>query len=180
MFSLLAALVIGVSSAASSSLARTNTKFVSKLYRYSIVLDGRPKNWQASFAQVAWSTGEIDPGLPAFDTFTELQTQRAYVIGARRLPAGSTLTKWTSFVISMRPPHCLAAPPSRSRRTMLSGAQARLFTFSCTDGYRVNAITALHAHHGYFMFVASPTSLSLTSDRRAFLAGQASFRFVSK
>ena len=153
--------------------------FVSKLYRYSIVLDGRPNDWQASFAQVAWSTGRIDPGLPAFDTFTERQSQRTYVIGARRLPNGSTLENWTSFVISKRPLHCLAVPPSRSRESTLSGAQARLFTFSCTDGYSVKAITTLHAHSGYFVFVASPTSLSLASDRRAFVAAHRSFRFAS-
>jgi hypothetical protein len=44
----------------------------------------------------------------------------------------------------------------------------------------VTAITALHAQHGYFMFVASPTSLSRASDRRAFVAARQSFRFGSR
>lgn len=151
---------------------------VSKLYRYSLVLPGSASQWQAIPAQVAWSAGVIDPNLPAFDTFTERQTQRAYVIGARRLPAGSTLEKWTSFVISERPPACHAAPAGRPRRSTLSRAPAHLFTFSCTDGYIVIGITALHAHRGYFMFVASPTSLPRASDRPAFDAARRSFRFL--
>jgi hypothetical protein len=57
--------------------------------------------------------------------------------------------------------------------------RARVFAFSCTDGYRVDAVTALHAGHGYFVFVASPTELSLASDRRAFTSAQRSFRFLS-
>ena len=180
VFSCLAALTFGASAASSVSSAGAKTKFVSKLYAYSIVLGGGAKQWQASFAIVAWSVGVIDPGLPAFDTLTEIQTQRAYVIGARRLPAGSTLTRWTSVVASNRPPHCLAAPTSRSRTSTLSGAAARVFTFSCTDGFRVQAITALHAQHGYFMFVASPTGLSVASDQSAFVAARRSFRFARK
>jgi hypothetical protein len=160
--------------------AGANAKFASRLYGYSLVLDGSRNAWQVSFALVAWTTGRIDPGLPAFDTFTEVQTQRAYVVGARPLSAGITLGKWTSFVASMRPSHCLAAPVGRAGNSTLSGVPARRFMFSCTDGFRVTAITALHARHGYFMFVASPTSLSGVSDQRAVVAAQQSFRFVSK
>jgi hypothetical protein len=161
-----------------AATAAPEATFGSKLYRYSLVLPGGARQWQAIRAQVAWSAGVIDPGLPAFDTFTELPTQRAYVIGARRLPAGSTLEKWTSFVISERPPACRAAPAGRPRRSTLSRAPAHLFTFSCTDGYIVIGITALHAHRGYFMFVASPTSLPRASDRPAFDAARRSFRFL--
>jgi hypothetical protein len=53
-------------------------------------------------------------------------------------------------------------------------------TLSCTDGYFVIGITALHAQRGYFMFVASPTSISRASDRRAFDAARRSFRFLGK
>ena len=120
-----------------AATAASEATFVSKLYRYSLVLPGSASRWQAIRAQVGWSAGVIDPGLPAFDTFIELQTQRAYVIGARRLPAGATLEKWTSFVISERPPACHAAPAGRPRRSTLSRAPAHLFTFSCTDAIAV-------------------------------------------
>lgn len=162
-----------------AATAAPDAKFVSKLYGYSLVLPGSSSGWSATFAQVRWSTGRIDPGLPAFDTFTNLKTQRAYVIGARRAPTGSTLKKWTAFVISMRPAACLAPRAPLSNST-LSGARARVLRLSCTDGYIVIGITALHAHRGYFMFVASPANLPRASYRRAFDAARRAFRFLGR
>ena len=62
----------------------------------------------------------------------------------------------------------------------LSGTPARLLTWSCTDGYNAIGITALHAHLGYFMIVASKTTSSRASNRTAFSGAQASFRFLPK
>jgi hypothetical protein len=164
----------------SSESASTRTRFVSKLYAYSIALPGTPAQWDVNSAQSAWSSGPIEPGWASFDTYTQTATERAYVIGSRQLLAASkTLTRWTSFVISKRPSHCRGAPVRHIAKSMLSGAAARLFTFSCNDGYRVVAVTALHGGNGYFVFFASPTSFSLTSDRRAFTAARRSFRFLS-
>jgi hypothetical protein len=157
----------------------TKTKFVSKLYGYSIVLNGGSAEWSVSYAEAPWSTGPIEPGFPSFDTYTQTATERAYVIGSRDLqPESSTLKTWTRFVISKRPPHCHTRA-SRPRKSTLAGMRARVFAFSCTDGYRVDAVTALHAGHGYFVFVASPTELSLASDRRAFNSARRSFRFLN-
>jgi hypothetical protein len=77
-----------------------NTKFVSKQYGYSIVLPGNSSRWFSSFARVTWSTATISPDTSAFDTFTDLRTNRLIVIGARRLPTGSTLEKWTAILPS--------------------------------------------------------------------------------
>jgi hypothetical protein len=163
---------------APAAASTPNTKFVSKQYGYSIVLPGNSTQWTSSFAVVKWSTGTISPGAPAFDTFTDLRTHRLYIIGARRLLAGSTLKKWTAIFLSNRGPNCTThASLSNSK---LSGTPARLLTWSCTDGYNAIGITALHAHLGYFMIVASPTSSSLASDRTAFSGARASFRFLSK
>jgi hypothetical protein len=159
--------------------AAPETKFVSTRYGYSIILPGNSNRWQASYAHVTWSSGRLGPGSPGFDTFTDLQTERAYFIASRRPPTGSTLQKCTAFVISSHPPACLA-PHASLAKSMLSGAPARLLTLSCTDGYFVIGITALHAQRGYFMFVASPTSISRASDRRAFDAARRSFRFLGK
>jgi hypothetical protein len=179
VISFLAALTIGVSSTASASSAGAKTRFISKLYGYSLLLPGGSKQWQVVYAQVRWTTGGIDPNLPPFDTFTDIQNQRAYLIGARRPPSGPTLDKWTAFVISSRPPACLA-PRVPLANSTLSGAPARVLVLSCTDGYIVIGITALHAHHGYFMFVASPTSLTRASDRHAFDAARRTFQFLGK
>ena len=155
-----------------------NTKFVSKQYSYSIVLPGNSSRWFSSFARVTWSTGTISPDTPAFDTFTDLRTNRLYIIGARRLPAGTTLEKWTATFLRNRGPNCTTQPSLSNSK--LSGPPARLLTWSCTDGYNAIGITALHAHLGYFMIVASPTTSSRASNRTAFSGAQASFRFLSK
>jgi hypothetical protein len=154
-----------------------NTKFVSKQYRYSIVLPGSSSRWFSSFARVTWSTGPISPDTPAFDTFTDLRTDRLYIIGARQLPAGSTLGMWTAMFLRSRGPNCTTdASLSNSK---LSGTPARLLTWSCTDGYSAMGITALRANLGYFMIVASRTTGSRASDRTAFSGARASFRFLS-
>jgi hypothetical protein len=156
-----------------------NTKFVSKQYGYSIVFPGGSSHWTSSFAFVRWSTGTISPGGPAFDTFRDLRVDRLYIIGARRLLAGSTLAKWTAIFVSNRGSNCATRASSLSSST-LSGAPARVLTWSCTDGYKAIGITALHAHRGYFMIVASRTTSSRASDRTAFNAARDSFRFLSK
>jgi hypothetical protein len=154
------------------------TKFVSKQYGYSIVLPGNSSQWLSTFARVTWSTGTISPDTPAFDTFTDLRTARLYIIGARRLPAGSTLQKWTALFLRNRGPNCTTRHTLSNSK--LSGMPARLLTWSCTDGYNAIGITALHARRGYFMIVASRTTSSRAADRTAFSGAQASFRFLSK
>ena len=154
-----------------------NTKFVSKQYGYSIVLPGNSSRWFSSLARVTWSTGTISPDTAAFDTFTDLRSDRLYIVGARRLPAGSTLDKWTAIFLRNRGPNCTThASLSNSK---LSGTPARLLTWSCTDGYNAIGITALRADLGYFMLVASRTTSSRASNRTAFNGARASFRFPS-
>ena len=153
-----------------------STKFVSQQYGYSIVLPGDSSHWFSSLASVPWSKGTISPDTTAFDTFTDLRTDRLYIIGARRLPAGSTLEKWTAIFLRNRGPNCTTrASLSNSK---LSGTSARLLTWSCKDGYNATGITAIHAHHGYFMIVASRTTSTPASHRTAFSGARASFRFL--
>ena len=154
------------------------TKFVSKQYGYSIVLPGNSSRWFSSFARLTWSTGTISPDTAAFDTFTDLRTDRLYIIGARRLPTGSTLEKWTTIFLRNRGPNCTTH--STRSTSKLSGTPARLLTWACTDGYNAIGITTLHAHLGYFMIVASPTTSSRASNSTAFSSARASFRFLSK
>ena len=170
---IVSALVLVPAAASASS-----TKFVSKQYGYSIVLPGNSSRWFSSLARVTWSTGTISPDTPAFDTYTDLRTDRLYIIGARRLPAGATLQKWTTMFLKNRGPNC-TTPPTLSNSN-LSRTPARLLTWSCTDGYNAIGITALHAHLGYFMIVASRTTSSRAANRTAFNGARASFRFLSK
>ena len=123
-----------------------NTKFVSKQYGYSIVLPGNSSRWFSSFARVTWSTGTISPDTSAFDTFTDLRTDRGCTSsgrdGCRRVHA----EKWTAMFLRNRGPNCTTKPSLSSSK--LSETPARLLTWSCTDGYNAIGITALHAHLG--------------------------------
>lgn len=172
VFCLIAAALVAIPPAA----ARPTATFVSKLYRYSIVLPGATSRWSTSFATQRWLDASI-PGIgdPQLDTFTELKTGRTYLLAAR--PTRSSLEKWTKFVIAARPPVCVE--PTSPKRATLAGEPAEVVTWSCTDGYRVIVITALHAGRGYFMLQASQTtgSTSPTSDLPAFNAVRQSFRF---
>jgi hypothetical protein len=161
-----------------AAAAAPNTKFVSKQYGYSIVLPGDSSRWTSSFARVTWSTGTISADGNAFDSFTDLRSHRMYIIGARRLRAGTTLETWTALFLRNRGPSCTTRPSFSNSK--LSGTPARLLTWSCTDGYSAIGITALHAHLGYFMIVASRTTGSRASDRTAFSGARASFRFLAK
>jgi hypothetical protein len=154
--------------------ARPAATFVSKLYRYSIVLPGATSRWSTSFASQRWLDASI-PGIgdPQLDTFTDGKTFRTYLLAAR--PTGSSLEKWTKFVIAARPSVC--EKPTSPKRATLAGGPAEVVTWSCTDGYTVFVITALHAGRGYFMLLASPTALSRTSDLAAFNGARQSFRF---
>jgi hypothetical protein len=171
----LAAFCVAVSAlAVPPATARPTATFVSKLYGYSIVLPGATSHWTHSFATQRW-LGESIPGIgdPRLDTFTDLKTGRTYLLAAR--PTGSSLEKWTKFVIAARPPICVN--PTSPQRATLAGQPAEMVTWSCADQYRVIVITALHARRGYFMLLASPTTLSRTSDLPAFNAARQSFRF---
>ena len=159
-----------------AAASEPSTRFVSKQYGYSIVLPGSSNGWFSSFARATWSTGPISPDTTAFDTFTDLRNDRLYIVGARRLPAGSTLEKWTAIFLRNRGPNCTTHASLSSSK--LSGAPARLLTWSCTDGYNATGITTLRADLGYFMIVASRTTGSRASHRTAFSGARASFRFL--
>lgn len=152
----------------------TQYPFVSKLYRYSIVLPGATSRWSSIFATQRW-LGDSLPGIgdPELDTFTDVKTGRTYLLAA--LPTASSLEGWAKSVIGARPPIC--RNPTSPKRATLAGEPAEVVTWSCADGYRVIVITALHAGRGYFMLLASPTTLSRTSDLQAFNATRQSFRF---
>jgi hypothetical protein len=175
----LAALTLAAALPAAGKTLAT-TKFVSKRYGYSIAFPGGSGRWFGNFASVNWSSRSLGGrGSPGLDTIYDLRSGRVYLLAAR--PRGCSLQQWTEFVISARPSGC-GAPPQSLPNSTLDGARARVLTWSCTDGSadEVFAITALHAHRGYFMFLASPATLSRSSDLHAFDAARRSFRFLHK
>lgn len=154
--------------------ARSTATFVSKLYRYSIVVPGPASRWSATFATQGW----VDSSLPGIgdaqlDTFDDGKTGRSYLLAARK--TSLKVDKWMKFVIAARPDVC--GKPTRPTRTTLGGAAAEVARWTCSDGYRVIIAGAVHARMGYFLLVASPTNLSWASGLRAFNAARRSFRF---
>jgi hypothetical protein len=173
----LAALGAGSFSAATAGAAPT-TKFVSKQYGYTITLPGRASDWSVSYAFVNWSTDTISESSPAFDTFTNNRNNSSFSIGAYREPAGTTLAKWTAFVIAAVPPPPACMKPKLFASSTLSGAPASVLKWTCSDGTNLIGIAALHSARGYFMWLGSSTSLSQGSDQSAFDAARKTFRFT--
>ena len=154
--------------------ASSGTRFVSKRNGYSIVLPGSTARWFAEYATANWTDTTI-PGFgdPQLDTFQDHQTGRVYLLATR--PATS-LRAWTKFVASAPPPVCSAARTLPA--STLGGSPALVLTWSCSDGYNVFVLTADHAHRGYMLLVASPTSLPRASDRSALDSVRRSFKFL--
>ena len=143
-----------------------NTKFVSKQYGYSIVLPGNSSRWFSSLARVTWSTARSRrirlPSTPSPICGPTGCTSSGRD-GCQRDPRSRSGRR---FSLRNRGPNCTTHPSLSTSK--LSGTPARLLTWSCTDGYNAIGITALHAHLGYFMIVASRSTSSPASDRTAF------------
>jgi hypothetical protein len=172
LFGFLLALVL----VASVDAASASTRFVSKRYGYSIVLPGGSGRWVVDLATANWTSGVITPHFAAIDTFSDRRNGRLYLLAARRPPATVTLAKWTRFVLARFPAGCRADGSFSS--STLAGAPGRVFTASCTDGFKGIAIAALHAHRGYFLIVAAGKASSLASSRQAFSAARRAFRYT--
>jgi hypothetical protein len=159
--------------------AAPTTKFVSKHYGYSIVLPGSSSDWSPHFASRTWSTDVIPEQTDwSLDNFTDVRPGGGvFLIAARRPPPGTTLEKWTDFVLSARQPGC-AAPHSKPVTSTLDRAPALVAAFLCPGESWVIVITALHAGRGYFMLLFTPTNVSHASDQRVFNAARHSFRFL--
>jgi hypothetical protein len=159
--------------------ARSAATFVSHRYKYSVVLPGASNRWSAEFATftLSGSATEGDIHSPLTDVFTELKTERLYILASR--PNQPNLQKWAQFVISIRPkPEC--GPPHSLPHTTLAGEPALAFSWSCgaPAGREGIMVAALHAGRGYFMLVSSLAASSRASEVRAFDAARRSFRFL--
>src|SRR4051794_37200013 len=159
--------------------AQSAARFVSHRYKYSLVLPGASNRWSAEFAtfNLSSSATEGDIHSPLTDVFTELTTERLYILASR--PNQANLPKWAQFVISIRPePEC--GPPHSLPHTTLAGERALAFSWSCgaPAGREGIMVAALHAGRGYFMLVSSLAATSRASEVRVFDAARRSFRFL--
>jgi hypothetical protein len=159
--------------------AAPTTKFVSRHYGYSIVLPGSSSDWSPHFASHTWS-GDVIPSQTdwTLDNFTDFRPGGGvFLIAAQRPRAGTTLEKWTDFVIEARQPGC-EAPHSKPVTSTLDGTPALVTAWLCPGESWAIVISALHAGRGYFMLFFAPTNVSHASDQRVFNAARQSFRFL--
>jgi hypothetical protein len=158
-----------------SASAAPTTTFVSKQYRYSVVLPGSSGLWHQSAAGMSWTQGTLEPGVPQFDTLTDARTARFFIIGERRLPTGSTLKAWTSYFLSAQALDCTRKSPISA--TTLGGRPANSFEFSCSDGVVGMGVDAVHGQGGYFMVFSSWNGSLDAPYRSEFDAVRSSFHF---
>ena len=164
-----------VASPAATRTASTTT-FVSKEHGYSLAVPGSKARWIFVPARVGWTAGSLHPNDPQFDTLTDFPTGRFFIVGARKLPAHSTLAEWTRSFLSS---HALACRrTSRISRSTLAGVAARSYTFTCSDAYGIG-IDAVHGRRGYFMVLSAYGAGRVgPAHRREFEVARRSFRFV--
>jgi hypothetical protein len=148
-------------------------RFDSKTYGFRVTLSA---GWSEHDATVHWD-GKALHGVdsPAFADFTEASTGRALVVGAAPVPAGTRLPAWQAAMVRAAPAVC--SNSSAVTRTTLGGEAALAWPASCSDGYAVLNVAALHGRRGFMLFLASPTADDLTVDRSRFEAIRRSFRF---
>jgi hypothetical protein len=154
--------------------AATPQDFVSKRYDFRVTLT---KDWSEVDAQIDWD-GKMLQGAdsPAFADFTDPATGRDFVAAAAPVAKGTQLAQWRAAMVRAAPPVC--SDSSSARTTTLAGEPALTWTSTCSDGYDVIKLAALHGDRGYMMFLPSKAANDDAVDRSTFELIRRSFRFT--
>ncbi len=148
--------------------------FVSKRYGFRVTLT---RDWSEKDAQVDWD-GKMLQGAdsPAFANFTDPATGRDLVAAAAPVAKGTRLSQWRAAMVRAAPPVC--SDSSSARTTSLAGEPALAWTSTCSDGYDVIKLAALHGDRGYMVFLPSMAANDDVVDRTMFESMRRSFRFT--
>jgi hypothetical protein len=159
---------------ATSATAAPERTFRSERYGFRVTL---PEDWSEADAVADWD-GKTLPGLasPIFARFADPANSRALVAAAAPVPEGMELAEWRAAMVRATPAVC--PDPSPMEETTLGGEPALAWTHTCTDGYDVIKLAALHGRRGYIIFLASPTVNDDADDRHFFESIRSSFRFA--
>jgi hypothetical protein len=112
----------------------------------------------------------------AFANFSDPSAGRTLVAAAAPVTKTMTLAEWRAAMVRAAPSVCSDA--ASSERTTLGGDQALTWTSTCSDGYDVIELVALHGKRGYEIFLASTSANDNAADRRIFESIRRSFRFT--
>jgi hypothetical protein len=149
-------------------------RFMSQRYGFRLTLT---KDWSEDDALVDWNGKKLQGlGSAAFANFTDPATGRTLVAAAARVAKGMGLAEWRAAMVRAAPAVC--SESSSVEETTLAGEPALAWTATCSDGYDVNKLAALHGTRGYMILLASPTANDNAEDRRTFESIRRSFRFT--
>lgn len=147
--------------------------FVSQRYGFRVTLSGA---WSEHDASVGWNGKQLQGvSSPAFADFPDPATGRTLVVGAALVASGTGLSDWRTAMVHAAPSVC--SESSSIQHTTLGGAPAVAWRATCSDGYDVEKLAALHGARGYVMLLASQVSNGVAQDHRIFESIRRSFRF---
>lgn len=153
---------------------RTPHEFMSHRYGFRVTLTD---DWGEHDALVDWNGNKLQ-GLAsaAFANFTDPATGRTLVAAATRVAKETGLTMWRAAMVRAAPAVCSGS--ASVEHTTLAGERALAWTATCSDGYDVDKLAALHHRRGYIILLASPNTIDNTRNRRLFDVIRRSFQFT--
>jgi hypothetical protein len=164
-----------VSQAVTETQPAAPQEFVSTRYHFRVTLT---KDWSEADATLAWDGKQLQgSGSPAFANFVDQVGGRTLVVGAAPVAKGMQLAAWKAAMVRAAPAVC--SNSSSEEKTTLGGQPALAWTSTCSDGFDVLKLAALHGNLGYMFFVPSNTKNDNAVDQRIFESIRESFRFTS-
>jgi hypothetical protein len=149
-------------------------EFVSNRYGFRVTLT---KHWLEVDATLDWDGKELQGiGSPLFANFYDAAAGRTLVAAAAPVPAGTQLADWRAAMVRAAPSVCSDSPSAENMT--LGGEPALAWTATCSDGYHVNKLAALHGTRGYMVFLPSRAANDDAANRRTFESIRQSFRFT--
>jgi hypothetical protein len=101
---------------------------------------------------------------------------RTLVVGATAVGSSMDLARWRARMVKLAPDVCQDS--AAARKVTIGGGDALEWTASCSDGYEVIKLAALHGGRGYVVLFASPSSDGLADNQTAFDSLMRSFEYV--
>jgi hypothetical protein len=159
-------------SASPSSTKPQAETFVSGRYGFSIT---PPGGSSIAHSTVAWDASCLCPlDDPAWDRASV--DHRTLVVAATAVDSAMDLARWRARIVKLAPPVCDES--EAATKVKIGGEDALEWTASCSDGFHVIKLAALHGGRGYVVLFASPSSDALADNQTAFDSLMSSFEYV--
>jgi hypothetical protein len=162
----------GPTSAATTKAPAAAKEFVSDRYGFQLALND---GWSETDAQLDWDGKKLQ-GLSSssFADFEELQTGRAFTVGAAPVPEGMQLDAWRAALSLAVPAGCV--DPAATKKTTLGGEPALTWATNCGDVQPIK-FAALHGGRGYVAIFEMDTGKA-SADQRTLESIRKSFQFT--